>query len=327
MDKSQRQKALIQYLKTAHFPVSLTYLAAHFDCSMKTLRRDLKYVYYEQNAPWFVSNNKVYQDTTRQEAIELQSFWFGREELESLFALNQIIEELSPGGLKNQLLPFKKRLDELLTTQGNSHPLSHKIKLLEMAGRQVDDGVFQTVIQALAENKRLHIRFWNRYIDETRERVISPQKLVRYRDNWLLDAYCHWRKALRSFSLETIQSIELTTQVSTHISSDKLDEHFQSSYGIYAGKADKKAVLKFSPYLSRWVQSENWHPNQVGQWDLDGSYQLTLPYENDTELVQEILKYGEHLEVLEPQELRDKIQQKLKNALHVYAGTGFVPEV
>ena len=33
-----------------------------------------------------------------------------------------------------------------------------------------------------------------------RQRDISPQRLVHYGDNWYLDAWCHTKQALRSFS-------------------------------------------------------------------------------------------------------------------------------
>ena len=36
------------------------------------------------------------------------------------------------------------------------------------------------------------------------EREVSPQRLVHYRDNWYLDAWCHLREDVRSFSIDAI---------------------------------------------------------------------------------------------------------------------------
>jgi len=326
MNKSVRHYQLRKYLSTAHFPVQLSTLAQRFQVSEKTIRRDIETLVNDYSAPWFISHSKVCLDKTRQHTFELHDYWFSRQEVESLFALNHIIEQLSPGALKDQLQPFKERIRGLLSDEGRENYLGMKIKLLEIGDRSVQQSTFQGLIQALAENKQIQIVFWNRYRDERLQRTISPQKLIRYKDNWIVDAYCHLRKAIRSFSLEAIESIEVLNQPIKEVSEAEMQAHFQSSYGIYAGKANQKAIIKFSPYISRWVQYENWHPNQIGHWCDDQTYQLIIPYCKDDELIQDILKYGEHAEVLEPLALREKIQQKLKSALQVYAGTDFVHE-
>jgi proteasome accessory factor C len=37
------------------------------------------------------------------------------------------------------------------------------------------------------------------------ERVVSPQRIVYYRDNWHLDAWYHSKDGLRSFVLDAVQ--------------------------------------------------------------------------------------------------------------------------
>lgn len=326
MQKSLRIPKLINYLKTCRLPVSLARLSQEFGLSEKTIRRDIKEIGIERNAPWVIYFSKVHLDKPLEYSLELEHFWFKKQEMESLFTLNQIIQQLVPGSLKHQLEPFKKRIDDLLTGNNQKHSLGEKVKLIEIADRDISAQVFQTATQGLLENKCLQIDFWQRSTNKTTHRKISPQKLVRYRDNWLLDAYCHLRKGLRSFPLETITVIQLLDEQAISFSEKELQQHFQSSYGIFAGEADKLAIIKFSSFISRWVQYENWHPKQVGHWDSQQNYQLHIPYHHDQELIQDILKYAEHAEVISPIELREKIQQKLKNAQQVYAGTSFVPD-
>ncbi len=143
MNKALRQYRLRKCLADTHFPVQLSTLAQQFEVSEKTIRRDLETLVNDYNAPWFISDNKIYLDKVRQHSIELQDYWFSRQEVESLFALNQIIEQLSPGALKSQLEPFKKRIQGLLTDEESGHDLSGKIKLLEMASRPVQQAIFK----------------------------------------------------------------------------------------------------------------------------------------------------------------------------------------
>ena len=98
----------------------------------------------------------------------------------------------------------------------------------------------------------------------------------------------------------------------------QLHEHFAESYGIFSGKADQRAKLKFNPEKARWVSSETWHGQQVGSFDKEGNYLLEFDYNQDPELVMDILKYGSGVEVLAPASLRKRIKEELSKALNKY---------
>lgn len=325
MDKTQRQLNLIHLLKNTHLPISVITIAHEFNCTQKTIRRDIEQLRNQRNAPWFISANLIHRDKSWQHPIELQGYWFDKKEIESLFALNQIIQQLSSSGLKQQLEPFQRRINELLTKEISPHqnPLTSKVKIIEIAERPVAVNVFETAVQALAENKQIHIHFWNRHTNQHTQRTLSPQQLIRYKDNWLIDAYCHLRKALRSFSLEAITQIQLRAETSVVIPPNELQDHYQSAYGIYAGKANNTAILQFSAYRSRWIQSEQWHPKQTLQLNELGELIMTLPYNEDEELIQEILRYGPDVTVLKPERLKQKIIEKLKQTLTCYCRDKF----
>jgi predicted DNA-binding transcriptional regulator YafY len=153
-------------------------------------------------------------------------------------------------------------------------------------------------------------------VEETR--VISPQRLIHYRENWYLDAYCHKREALRSFSLDGIRTVTLVNEKCKDITESELSEHFTKSYGIFSGGADKTAKLKFTPKAARWVSGESWHPEQRGRFENDGSYILEFEYSQDPELIMDILKHGPEIEVIEPTELRKKIISQVKKINDIY---------
>ena len=97
--------------------------------------------------------------------------------------------------------------------------------------------------------------------DRAAERVVSPQRLVHYRDNWLMDGYCHLREGLRTFSIDRVRREAGAARPARHIPDAELDEYFASSYGSI-GRANKTAVLRFSAERSRWVADECWHPSR-----------------------------------------------------------------
>jgi hypothetical protein len=105
----------------------------------------------------------------------------------------------------------------------------------------------------------------------------------------------------------------------SHYHPDKeLDENFTESYGIFSGKATQRAKLRFTPERARWVSVEEWHPNQISTVNKDGFYTLEFDYNQDPELVMDILRHGSEVEVISPPSLRDKVANELKKAAQKY---------
>jgi len=171
--------------------------------------------------------------------------------------------------------------------------------------------------------KRLREKWWvtgkrKHWVNPGCISTISPQRLVHYRDNWYLDAWCHLRDDLRCFALESIREVDLLDRAARQVSESVLDEELASSYGIFTGKADKVAILRFSPERSRWVAGEVWHPKQKATLEAGGHYLLEIPYRDHRELMMDILKHGSEVEVLSPIELRDVVASALAEAAGKY---------
>jgi predicted DNA-binding transcriptional regulator YafY len=102
------------------------------------------------------------------------------------------------------------------------------------------------------------------------------------------------------------------------VDAKELQDHFTQSYGIFSGKPSQKAKLKFTAHRARWVSTESWHPEQKGTVQADGSYVLEFPFNQDPELIMDILKHGSEVEVLEPASLRKKVAEEIKKNLALY---------
>jgi predicted DNA-binding transcriptional regulator YafY len=67
-----------------------------------------------------------------------------------------------------------------------------------------------------------------------------------------------------------------------------------------------------------WASREEWHPQQQGRWLDDGSYEMRLPYVDDTELVMDVLRQGDQVRVLSPPELVQAVTARLQAAAAMY---------
>ena len=250
---------------------------------------------------------------------ELPGLWFSPAEIYALLTMQQLLENLQPGLLTPHVKPLLARLSAILGTGDHSHEeVARRVRVLHQAARDLQHEHFALVAQATLNRRRLKIAHYNRMEDRYTGREISPQRLVHYRDNWYVDAYCHLREDLRSFSIDAISKAELLAARAKDVAKMELDEYMKSGYGIFSGKKVIWAKLKFSPLAARWVATQKWHSKQKGRFEADGSYVLELPYSDDRELVMDILKHGPDVEVLGPSELRSRVRERLKGALNHY---------
>ena len=204
------------------------------------------------------------------------------------------------------------RLNALLGSANNdAQEVRRRVRIIALANRPVRPGHFQTVGSALLQRKRLGITYSARGSGQTTEREVSPLRLVHYRENWYLDAWCHLRRGLRNFALDAISQAHLLERPAKEVDGATLDATFASSYGIFSGGPVEWARLRFTPERARWVAHEQWHPQQQGQLQADGSYLLRLPYADHRELVMDILKHGAHCEVLGPPGLRQAVGEEV----------------
>ncbi len=263
----------------------------------------------------------VKQDTSRRSVknAELPGLWFSSDEAFALLTAQQLLTTIEPGMLGPKLKPLMDKLNRLLASSG--HPadaVNSRIKVSQSGKRKLGIESFQVVARATLERKRLVMSHFNRERGERMQREVSPQRLVHYRDNWYLDAWCHARNQLRSFSVDAMSDCQMLTTEAQSVPLEDIESTLGAGYGIFGGMPIAWATLKFTPSRSRWVSREVWHPMQKSRSEEDGSFVLQVPYSDDRELMGDILRYGADVEVLAPKELRSSLQRNLLQAAGRY---------
>jgi predicted DNA-binding transcriptional regulator YafY len=320
MDRSERLVRIERALRN-HRSVAFDDLREQLGISRPTLYRDIAYLRDRMGVPVEAdAKRRHYRLNASGGRYEMPSLWFNADEIHALLSMQRLLADLDPGGLLGpHLAPLQERLARLLESADDpAEAVAHRVRVLAVAARSCNIEHFQQVAQATMQRRRLRIVYRARSSGETSEREVSPQRLIHYRGNWHLDAWCHWRNQLRNFSIDAIASLRALDTPAEEIADVELDAALAAGYGIFAGAAVQWATLVFTAERARWVASERWHPQQQGEFLPDGSYQLRLPYSNDPELIMDILKYGPDCEVVRPAGLREKVMGLLKAAVGRY---------
>lgn len=318
MNRAERIFHLHRLLKARH-PPSLARLMEELNASRATIKRDLDYMRLFMGAPitYARTANGYHYDPTAPE-FELPGLWFNHTELHALLACEQLLESVQPGLLSPYIGPLRARIRRLLEQGGTTaESVSARVRLRSVARRHVDPERFGSVAAALLDRHPLAIDYQSREREHASTRRIDPQRLVHYRDNWYLVAWCATAADLRIFSLDRIGAAHRLDGQARELPDNELDRFLGASFGIFAGSARAWAVLRFSAHAARWVENETWHPDQIGQWRGE-HYELQVPYSDPRELLMDILKYGPEVEVLAPPELRQEAARRLHAAAARY---------
>ncbi len=326
--KQTERLYLIDRMLRSHRVVSFDQLRTELEVSPATLKRDLAFMRDRFNAPIvFDRDQQGYRLDAQQVGPQyaLPGLWLSSQELVGLLSAYQVLQDLNLGDRVGEpLAPLVDRINDLLAAQTDvSDPagrLTARVRFAGVQDRLVAPAHFAQVSHALIERHCLRIVHFSRARNETSERRISPQRLIHYRNAWYLDAWCHRSEALRLFAVDAMVGVETLDQACLEVDPAELDARGAGSYGIFSGAASQWAELMFSPEAARWVRHERWHPDQQTEELPDGRLSMRLPYANSTELEMDVLRHGEHLEVLAPAALREAIATRLRAALRAYDG-------
>lgn len=173
-----------------------------------------------------------------------------------------------------------------------------------------------TLMEAMESNVKVVIRY--RKYTSLQDAVyhVKPYGLKEHERRWYLLAYCVERKSLRVYSLDRILSMDLTQQKFKMPKKFDIDEAFLGSFGIYLPvKGEIKRILfRANEREAKYLRDL---PMHISQKEVsDSVFELrVIPDEN---LVIELCRKGDRIEVLEPQDVREKVIQVHRNALKLY---------
>lgn len=296
--------------------ISKEQLLAQLECSESTLKRriiDLRDTY---GAP--LEYNKENHGWHYQKGVsfELPGLWFNDQELYALLVLEQLLENSDAGLISEQLTTAKERIKTLLSTKIDPEEnISNKLRLVNVFHRTFDENIFKEISKATFDQRQIEIDFTNRQTQHKTSRIISPQRIIHYKDTWYVDSFCHLKNELRTFSIDGISRVKQCHRDAKTLAPERIDKATQSTYGIFSGQAHETAILHFQPPVSFWIAKETWHPDQQSQWLEHDVLELKIPYQNSKELLADVLRYADSVTVISPESLRQSIKRSAETLL------------
>lgn len=322
MSQTERIYRIVHLLENSRQPVPISRFLDELEISRATFKRDIEYLRDRLGAPvlWQRGSNmqqrgyRLAGDAT----FSMPGLWFSQSELHALLVMHQLAGDMQSSLVSQQAEALVTRIRHMLgTANDDPQAIIDRIRVLHSSTRRRQGAGFAAIAQATINRRRLRLVYFTRSRNQAGERLVSPQRMLHYRENWYLLGWCHRADDLRIFALDAIRQVEPTNQAARRVSRRRLDAAIGPGFGIFGGNPTHIARLRFSADAARWVRDETWHPQQRLLADGDGLI-LEIPYSQPRELVMEILRYGSDVEVLEPAALRETVRCALATALAQY---------
>jgi proteasome accessory factor C len=182
---------------------------------------------------------------------------------------------------------------------------------------EAEEEVTTAVRQALADGRRLHLRYYVPGRDELTERDVDPMRLLLVEGRSYVEGWCHRAEAVRLFRvdrIEAVQVLDAAAALPAQARERDVDEGlFQPSPG------DVLVTLELTP-AGRWVA--DYYPCERTEELPDGGIRVHLRTP-DTRWVRRLaLRLGVAGRVLAPASLAAEVQADAQAALEGYPGVG-----
>jgi predicted DNA-binding transcriptional regulator YafY len=288
-----------------------TTLAKQFDppLSARTIARDIETLKKQFQAEIFYDpkHNGYYYAAGR--APLLQELTFTDGELLALLLIERLLTRADPQ-TRNIFTRVLNKIKlsapdkTILSAENIGDLLSVDFKIPETENFHV----YHTLLEALRRKASVQILYADPQRRAPARFEFDPYHLRYNKTDWYVAGYCRLTNKIRALAAANIKKIKLSN---ANFRAPDFDPAVFFGRGWNYVRPESRGVkLRFAPQIAQWLGEKIWHPAQKISLLPNGSLVLELPVEENSGILDWILSFGGKVEVLEPRELREAVQQE-----------------
>ncbi len=181
-------------------------------------------------------------------------------------------------------------------------------------------GVLEILQQAILEQREAEIRYTSLSglpaDPRKRWRTLEPLRLFERSGAWYLAAHCHVHDEVRLFRLDRIEEAKPRTQRAERRAADfDLDAHLAGAWGAFVGDRELEIELVFDAALAPLFTCACHHRGERVDVRDDGKIAYRVTLTSLEEIARWVLGFGSRVEVVAPDELRERVVELARGAL------------
>ena len=179
-----------------------------------------------------------------------------------------------------------------------------------------------SVMEAMTEGHVIRISYLKYTSSKADIYTLRPYAVKEFAKRWYIIGYCLERKALRVYGLDRVHSLDILEERFEMEKGFDVDELFATSFGIYLPEeAAKTITFRTSATEAKYLRDLPIHSSQEEVSSDGRTVTFSIFVCPNRNLIMEFCKYGDRLEVLSPESIRNEVATQLTRAAALYGGT------
>lgn len=308
LKRFDRIVAILIQLQSKHV-VKAQELADRFEVSLRTIYRDIRTL-EASGVPIYSEAGVGYSII---DGYRLPPVMFTRKEAGSFVAAEKLMQKFTDKSLGDHYESAMYKLKSVL--RGTEKDMVEAIESQvfvnhseELFNKNVPDAL-EILFESIAEKRQVFLLYASQDSDSLTERKIEAVGIFHENRHWYVTGFCHLRKDYRLFRTDRIQKIT-RTEISfqrEHPSLDHFLKNHKSTHTIKIRISVAKEVVKYIKSERNYYGfvSEKVRGNQVEMTFMSRDLEDGFP--------RWYLMFGDYAKVIEPESLKQKIREILKN--------------
>ena len=273
-------------------------MAKHFEVSPRTIYRDVELL-SSAGIPIYMAKGKNGGISLMSNFVLNKAVLTEKEKADILSALHAVDAV--------NLEQTNTAVQKLSSLFGNTNVDWVEVDFSEWANADEEAKLFSQLKTAILARKKVAFAYHS--AEGSTTRTVEPMKLCFKGQSWYLYAFCTMRQDYRFFKLRRMKELKLLDEYFERTSPTKVLEGgkvFQDDLVTITLKMSKKMAYRVYDEFSQYKTLPNG----------DFIAQLTIP--RGDWIYQYLATFGEYCEIIEPEDIRLEIKEKLKKTLAQY---------
>jgi len=172
--------------------------------------------------------------------------------------------------------------------------------------------------QAIEDRQSVKMTYFTASRRKHTDRVVDPYHLFNAKGEWYLIGRDHLHRAIRQFHVGRIESWQVLDRRFLRDATFSIDSWLRTAFQMQTGGKPATVRIRFDENQAPYIRERRWHDTQKIEDLPDGSLILQFTTAALDEVKRWVLQYGEHAEVLQPEELREALKTALGGMRTVY---------
>jgi predicted DNA-binding transcriptional regulator YafY len=176
------------------------------------------------------------------------------------------------------------------------------------------------LLEAIKNHRKISFSHINFHTNKMRRYTLKPYLLKEYQNRWYVVGLIGGLDAFRTFGIDRIENLEIKAETFTPQRELNPLEIFSHTIGlVYSESTVQKVILSFTPAQGKYTKTLPLHTSQRIIVDDEDEFRVSIEVVPNYELIQQILKHGDTVNVIEPEWLAMEIKQNLKRTIQKYS--------